>query len=140
MADISESVRQRLSCAILEHLVDALVRNTLFNRLRNPVLRLEAFIEDGSSEHDQEHGECLSETECLLSITIREPIVIVSRSWSSPCLMKLHTMGCRSAVPRNVPLTPSLDETQFIWSLGAYSVKELNAVCGSRWPYGHGRG
>ncbi|KAJ9137002.1 SET domain-containing protein [Coniochaeta hoffmannii] len=52
----SESLRQSLSRAIIDHLADALLQHPSIDRLSNPVLRFEAFIEDGLYEHEPERS------------------------------------------------------------------------------------
>ncbi|KAJ9130437.1 Histone-lysine N-methyltransferase EHMT1 [Pleurostoma richardsiae] len=67
-----ESLRQSLSRAILDHLTDILLQYPSIDRLSNPVLRFEAFIENGYCE--RERGDRATPTESQ-SPSTREPVV-----------------------------------------------------------------
>ena len=76
----SESLRQSLSRAIIDHLADALLQHPSIDRLSNPVLRFEAFIEDGLYEHEPERSIDHAVPGGSRSPSASEPVVSVS--WS----------------------------------------------------------
>ena len=75
--DQSDSLRQSLSDAILDDLTDALLQDPSIHCMSKPVLRFEAFIDDGHCENEREHGARATSTESQ-SLSPREPLISVS--------------------------------------------------------------
>jgi len=109
--DQSESLRQGLSHAILDHLTDALLQYPSIHRMSKPVLRFEAFIDDGHCDNEhcdnkRERGARAASTESL-SLSSREPLVSVSwYSASATMSDEAHT-----PLPPECSLTPSTEAT-----------------------------
>lgn len=66
-----DSLRESLGRAILDRLTEALLGCASIDRLANPVLRLEAFIQDGNATDDvQIAGESRSSPQLVVSVRL----------------------------------------------------------------------